>query len=174
MAGAKPTAADSASMREISEPMSAPLGTPRLLSALETRSSKIDSSLSQCWPALTPTSPAMPVILLATALNFCSARLCVFFCSVMPSFTRLSNTLEPSPCALLKAARPAAQICCAESRTLAATWWSSSAAGLKPTDGAAFFAGVFFCSFFTIVNLQELGAAIHSDEPRHYRQGLSR
>src|SRR5437773_425491 len=96
-------------------------GTPSLPSDFETRSSKIDSSLSHCWPALAVTSPAMLLILLVTSPIFSSATACVLRCSDAPSFTSASNTLPPSSCAFENAPRPASQICCADSFTVPAS-----------------------------------------------------
>ena len=104
-------------MRAISASTSFDDGTPSFFIALAVRSSKIDSSLSHCLPALAVTSSAMLVILLETSPNFSSATLCVFFCSATPSLTRASNTWRPSACALANAPMPASQICCAESFT---------------------------------------------------------
>jgi hypothetical protein len=81
----------------------AELGTPSLF-----RPSRC--ALRRCFelvpvlPGLGRTSPAMLVILLVTPPSFSSAALWVFFCSDTPSFTRASNTLPPSACALREGA----------------------------------------------------------------------
>ena len=54
-------------MRAISASTSFDDGTPSFFIALAVRSSKIDSSLSHCLPALAVTSSAMLVILLVTS-----------------------------------------------------------------------------------------------------------
>ena len=104
-------------MRAVNASTSLADGTPSLPSAFAVRSSKMPSSLSQCWPALACTSPAMLLILLVTSLILSSAAELVFFCRVVPSFTSASNTLVPSACARENAPMPASQICWAESLT---------------------------------------------------------
>ena len=141
-------------MRWISASTSLLDGTPSLFSALATRSSKIDSSLSHFWPAFAVTSSAIAVILPVTSLMRSSATACVLRCRLMPSFTSVSNTLPPSAWAFEKAPMPASQICCAESLTAEASWLSSSPAG-----DADFFCAIFW-SFLTISCSSGVGRAL--------------
>src|SRR5574343_242500 len=84
-------------------------------------------------------SVAMPVTRLEACEIFSSATAWVLRCSERPSFTRASNTLLPSSCALAKAPRPASQICWAESLTVLESW------------APGFFLSLLsFCSFLTI------------------------
>src|SRR5450830_18593 len=128
----------SSSMRVIRALTSLADGTPSLFSALATRSSKMLSSLSH-WPeALDEMSVAMVDILLVASEIFSSATDCVLRCKLTPSLTRASKALEPSAWALLKAPRPACQICWAESLT-------------DPFRSVSvFFLGVIFFNFLTM------------------------
>ena len=109
------TAALRASMRSISASMSRADGTPSLLRALATRSSKMFSSLSH-WPAaLLPMSLAMLLMRWVASLMRSSATAWDLRWIDRPSLTRVSKALPPSAWALEKAPRPASQICCAES-----------------------------------------------------------
>ena len=88
-----------------------------------------------------------PVMRLVTSPRRSSALAWVFFCSEVPSFTRVSNTWRPSACALAKAPMPASQICCAESFTAPASALSNTPAG-----DAAFFSAICL-SFLTMVRV---------------------
>ena len=88
-------------------------------------------------------SLAMWVTRLVASVIFSSATVWVLRCIDMPSFTKVSNTFEPSSWALAKAPRPASQICCAES--------------LMARGNSAlffFFSLLSFCSFLTMGNLR--------------------
>ena len=74
------TAAASSSTRLVSASTSLAVGTPSLFMALAVRCSKMPSSLSQFWPALADTVPAMALMRPVTSLIFSSARPWVFFC----------------------------------------------------------------------------------------------
>src|SRR5450830_1561019 len=130
----------SSSMRVIRTLTSLADGTPSLFSALATRSSKMPSSLSH-WPdALDEISVAMVDILLVASEIFTSAADCVLRCRLTPSLTRASNALVPSAWALLKATKPACQICWAESLT-------------ESDSGTSFFSdALIFCGFLIMVD----------------------
>ncbi|EWS56687.1 hypothetical protein X551_00556 [Methylibium sp. T29] len=137
-------------MRWISASMSLLDGTPSLPSAFATRSSKIDSSLSHCWPARACTSSDSFVMRLLTSPSFSSAAAWVLRWIETPSFTSDSNTLPPSPWALANAPSPACQICWAESLTEFASWLSNSCA-IEGVPAAALCLSASFCSFLTML-----------------------
>jgi hypothetical protein len=82
---------------------------------------KVSTRLASAWRSRFVDSPtrlnARPI-----SLTFASATLRVRASRLFPSLTRASNTFAPSSCVFENAPRPACQICCAESRTIDASW----------------------------------------------------